>query len=88
VTRRPNGGTDTEANGTTEAKEKGGPTGALKKQNKNGLVYCRSKTTIKPVAHRVSISTSKETELIEQWPTGANGVERPQLGRQHTNYTG
>jgi len=40
------------------------------------------------VAHRGSISTSNEEELIEQKPMGAKGVEKPQLGRQHTNYTG
>jgi len=33
VTGRPNGGA-AEANGTMEAKEKGGPTGALQKQTK------------------------------------------------------
>jgi len=35
------------------------------------------------MAHRGSISTSKEEEFIEQKPTGENGGERPQLGRQH-----
>jgi len=35
VTRRPNGGA-AGAYGTTNAKEKGGPTGALQKQNKIG----------------------------------------------------
>jgi len=48
----------------------------------NRALYKQDDYKTKLGAHRGSTSTSKEMELIEQRPTRANDVERPQLGRQ------